>query len=329
MEIPYRSFTRSHPFRFLIGPEKASIYIHSELVKQHSETLAALVGGGMSEAEKGCAHLEDIDEDTFNRFVEFAYTGDYSVPDPTFKPVSDNEDPSNSPGTPPNHEMEAPVEDEPTNFSWGFETKTTISGGRRKVRRNGWTESSTQGHISEPIPLMQEPGFGIERQPESQQWREFKDKAHIRERPAWEPRKNLRPNEDYEPVFMCHASLYIFSDRYSIEPLRELVLQKLRLTLSRFTLFAERTGDIVHLLKYTYANTMDHDSGIDTLRNLVTDYAVCEIEKMATDHEFQDYLTEEGFAAKDLMVKLVQRLGTKTKATRDEYYAMPEPEPAY
>ncbi|KAL2418236.1 hypothetical protein ABEF95_005767 [Exophiala dermatitidis] len=326
MEIPYRSFTSSHPFRFVVGPEQTSIYVHSELVKQHSETLAALVGGCMSEAEERCAYIEDIDEATFNRFVEFAYTGDYSVPDPTFKPISDDEDPPNSLGTPANHKIERLAEDEPTNFSWGFETKKTISGRRRKVRRNGWTESSNQGHISEPIPPMQEPGFGIERQAEPQQWRDFRSKAHIRERPAWEPRKNIRPDEDYEPVFMCHASLYVFSDRYSIEPLRELVLQKLRLTLSRFTLFAERTGDIVHLLKYTYANTMDHDSGIDTLRNLVTDYAVCEIEKMATDHEFLDYLTEEGFAAKDLMVKLVQRLETKTKTTRDEYYAVPGPE---
>lgn len=34
------------------------------------------------------------------------------------------------------------------------------------------------------------------------------------------------------------------------------------------------TTDVVELLRYVYANTMDHDDGIEKLRNLVSDYLV-------------------------------------------------------
>lgn len=36
----------------------------------------------MSEAKEGSALLEDIDEHTFVRFSQYAYTGDYATPDP-------------------------------------------------------------------------------------------------------------------------------------------------------------------------------------------------------------------------------------------------------
>ena len=36
----------------------------------------------MSEAKEGCSSLEDVDTDTFVRFSEYAYSGDYTVPEP-------------------------------------------------------------------------------------------------------------------------------------------------------------------------------------------------------------------------------------------------------
>lgn len=56
--------------------------IHAELVAHHSKPLSKLVNGQMIEAKEGCACLEDVDEDTFTRFGQYAYTLDYPVPDP-------------------------------------------------------------------------------------------------------------------------------------------------------------------------------------------------------------------------------------------------------
>src|ERR1700733_507674 len=84
------SFISSHPFRFLIGPDKKTFYIHTELVAQHSSTLGALVSGPMAEAKENCAILEDVDEGTFVRFAEYMYTNDYSVPDPEIVQMASN-----------------------------------------------------------------------------------------------------------------------------------------------------------------------------------------------------------------------------------------------
>ncbi|EXJ94856.1 hypothetical protein A1O1_03254 [Capronia coronata CBS 617.96] len=327
MDIPYRSFAYSHPFKILVGPEKRAVHIHSGLLKQHSETLAALVGGGMTEAQELCAHLEDIEPDTFIRFMEFAYTGDYTVPNPELQcfssdgvagqslPGLDNQemegvgvDAPNNPVSPPKETTNWDIESD----FWRFPRASKRNSKNHTGLRNPWFERSNADVVTPPEAI-EEPGFGIQRPRDSKWWREFKSKSQPREPRAWEPRANQRPDEDYGPVLLSHAYLYVFSDRYSIKPLQELVLQKLRLTLCKFTLFPERAGDVVELLKYTYANTMDHDEGIDKLRNLVTEYVVCQIHAIATNPDFLEYLKEEGFAAKDLMVKLVQRLDPESE----------------
>lgn len=61
--------------------------------------------------------------------------------------------------------------------------------------------------------------------------------------------------EDYTEVFLCHARLYVFAEKYDIEPLRKLSKQKIHQTLIGFHLYTERVGDIVVLLRYVYANT--------------------------------------------------------------------------
>ena len=101
---------------------------------------------------------------------------------------------------------------------------------------------------------------------------------------------------------------FMFSDKYSIEPLLELVLQKLRLNLSKFELHSQRVGDIVELMKYTYEHTSDYEEAIDRLRSLVADYVVCHIKKIVGFGDFTKLLQENGDVAKDLMPKLMQRM---------------------
>ena len=36
-----------------------------------------MINGPMSEAQKGCATLQDVDRGTFIRFIQWAYTGQY------------------------------------------------------------------------------------------------------------------------------------------------------------------------------------------------------------------------------------------------------------
>ena len=271
----------------------------------------------MSEAKEKCAFLEDVDEGIFVRFTEYAYTGDYSVPDPDIiltssdvgvpNGVEDTDNKTRASASLARLTIESdapPAAPEPAGpeddwGSFGLSSKKDKKGKGKKG--NAWRED-----LAEP-----EPPLEIEEPRETksiQLWSAFVEKAHVRHHPSWEPRQNEEAFEDYTQVLLCHARLYVFSDLYQIEPLQQLARQKLRLTLSRFFLFEERVSDVVELIKYTYQNTMDHESGLDKLRSLVIDYVVCHIETIAKDKDFQKMLQDSGALANDLIQRLIPRL---------------------
>ncbi|KIW76344.1 hypothetical protein Z517_11090 [Fonsecaea pedrosoi CBS 271.37] len=294
MDIAYESFVDSEPFKFLVGPTAKPFYMHGGLATKLSDPMAALLGGGMVEAKNRYAVLKDADEDTFVRVIQFAYTGDYAVAEPKSDSVpstADNDDdiPPEAPEETVSYEDYSAAE--PAQ-SWDFP-----SGGfsrKKKGRKNN-------AFFAEAF---EDPGSLNERSKGKQAWDSFKTKAHLKETMCWDPEVNEDQHQNYTSVFLCHAKLYTFADQYLIEPLRELVLQKLRLTLSRFKLHQQRVGDVVELLKYTYANTPCRDPKIDQLRDLISDYLVCHIEKIVHHEEFFKLL-DNGDVAKDFLPKLV------------------------
>lgn len=54
--------------------------VHEDAVAQLSTPLHTLTKGGSTEARAGSAKWKDVGKETFERFVQFAYTGDYSIP---------------------------------------------------------------------------------------------------------------------------------------------------------------------------------------------------------------------------------------------------------
>ena len=125
---------------------------------------------------------------------------------------------------------------------------------------------------------------------------------------TWEPYLNADPCEDYAPVFVCHARLYVFSNRYEFDALRDLCLQKLRLTLSTYVLHQRRRPDVTQLVRYSLHHTSDFEQGPDKLRSLVSNYVVCHIEQMCAGANILDSLQECDGLARDLMSKITQRL---------------------
>ncbi|KAL6252370.1 hypothetical protein RBB50_000088 [Rhinocladiella similis] len=331
MDIPYQSFLSSDPFRFLIGPDKKPFHVHSALIAKHSDTLAALVTNGMLESEQRCAVFDDVDEDTFLHFLEFAYTGEYTVPPPQMvpEPVEDSVDEPGEPATaflsditrpygsptPNAHAAPAKVFDDgdDESLALGFPSVSEALGQAQRALKKRRTNSRPWFQDEESTaaaPESEDARHDARKKakPASELWNEFQEAARVKRIAPWKPRVNVSPWEDYSGVFLCHAKVYVFSDRYTIVALRDLALQKLRLTLSRYTLFEARTDDIVQLVKYTYSNTMDMIIGMDRLRALVMDYMVCHVEKIAKDRNFLYLLEEPGALAKDLALNLLPRL---------------------
>ncbi|KAM0667206.1 hypothetical protein ACQRIU_005061 [Beauveria bassiana] len=82
VEMAYGSILGSKPYLFLVGPQKREFFVHASLAAGQSAVLDALVNGSMQEATEGCTVWEGVDEDTFVRFGQYVYTGNYegSVP---------------------------------------------------------------------------------------------------------------------------------------------------------------------------------------------------------------------------------------------------------
>lgn len=118
------------------------------------------------------------------------------------------------------------------------------------------------------------------------------------------PATNSNADQDFGPVFIAHARLYIFADKYGIPILASLSLHKLHQTLMNFTLFTKRTVDVIALVQEVYLNTADRDEG-DHLRDLVTSYVACEIDTIGKSTEYLTLMAEGGDFVKDFW-KMVQ-----------------------
>ena len=214
--------------------------IHTALVAHHSKPLNALLSGPMLEAREGCAWLEDIDEHTFSRFGQFLYTTDYTAADPGTLPSSsdvpmENSNPSNGCADEARLQNDAPHMDEALDVAIPVELNeepemaapdpsddTGREGGvwdfgwdsRRHVKKKGRSRDAGGGPA-------------ITKSKKSLLWEKFERLSYPHPGPTFKPRKNRDAGEDFTAVFLGHARLYVFADRYDIESLRSLCLYKL------------------------------------------------------------------------------------------------------
>lgn len=57
--------------------------VHAAAIETQSKALHVLMNGGLSESHTRSANFDDVFEEDFIRFCQFAYTGDYTVASPT------------------------------------------------------------------------------------------------------------------------------------------------------------------------------------------------------------------------------------------------------
>jgi hypothetical protein len=302
----------------------------------------------MTEAKERCALFEDIDEETFVRFCEYAYTGDYPVPSPsTVTSYQDtdsrngmNEEQTREGYNPfdgisssvPGLESEGPLPEEQPQEGLVQETdddfrakdkvpepidefhtqspqqlmdmtspSLTRKKDKKRASKGAWDfDSFGQTHTS----------LGFETpQPQQRSKRNTLCEDFRMAYSSWnglifEPYKNCDPGENFTKIFLCHARLYVFADRYQIDSLRTLVLYKLRRTLAAFRLFPERVPDIFELIQFSYTNTREGDD----IRNLLTDYVVCFIEYLVPHADWGSLLEKAGSFAAEVLTKVLSRL---------------------
>ena len=218
-----------------------------------------MINGHLSEASQGFALLNDVDEGTFVRFIRWTYTKDYAAAEHTWAEIGEGPDASDTETA----QKEAPPSD--TTDAWAPSVKVK----KKKKKSNSKLHTSLK-------------------------------ESFICEYDYWSPdvmpapRSNLHPQEDYTEVFLSHARLYVFAEKYDIQPLKKLCHQKLNHTLATYTLYPERVGDVTTLLKYVYANTAETISGTEDVRTMLAHYVGTEMDTLIKYGEIKDLMLENG-----------------------------------
>jgi hypothetical protein len=94
------------------------------------------------------------------------------------------------------------------------------------------------------------------------------------------------PFSSYAAVFLSHAEIHRFGVRTGWLSLSVLSLYRLLQLLEHFTLFEERTGDIVQLLKFVFEDS----EYMENLENILRDYMVWNVEILMRNADFKSFL---------------------------------------
>lgn len=280
----------------------------------------------MSEARKGCAVLEDTDEQTFVRFGQYLYTGDYE-PAESFRLLDASmigTEPEGRVDAPPAHdggdEEPAPApapEPEPEPDPDGMTDASVAEPDGAYLEPSGWgserpakkTKPAKKKCIAPWEPDKEVSAYTEACHPTKSALRplvRFQALKYAGNFPPFSPEKNTEPCQHFTDVFLSHARVYVFAEKYDIARLRTLSLKKLHQTLCGFTIFQERTGDLAELLQYTYDNTADRMPETDDLRALVVHYFAENVEELAGDGLFREMLMGKGRLAVDLLQQMLR-----------------------
>jgi hypothetical protein len=266
--------------------------------------MTVLINGNMNEASTRCAEIENVEVKDFIRFCEYAYSGDFTVPTwkqdetpNTPEPKADmtwpEEEAAPEEAAPEEAIIEEPPPppDEPQDDGWGgtFPPGTVTKKKKSKTKR--------------PILSLREIF-------ENRTYQVDGENPRSKVQGRLKPYTNDTVDQDFTPVFLAYARLYTFAHFRAIEPLKALTLQKLHSTLKGFKLYHKRVGDIVKLAEYAYTTddlpSRGYDGSIDSLRQLVVEYIVCEINTIGMCREFVEFMEDGGEFVGDFWMTMRQ-----------------------
>ena len=310
------SIYASAPFKFIIDGNP--LYIHAELVSRNSKPLDRMINGYMSEAQKGFAVIKDVDEGTFVRFIRWAYNGYYEagkfkIDPPRVCPAWSEEEVAGEPdlAEPP---AEAPYPDEPPSEAPNEEASVVkVIEEESDIDTRDWRRFSSRKKSTKRrrnVVEVVDVNAGVS-SPSRRELKEFfiNRKPTVRQQAIsiCPPRPNQASYEDYTEVFLSHARVYVFAEKFDIQSLKALALDELHGTLQNFDLHPERTGDIIALLRYVYANTGEPVDDVEDMRTVLTHYVGFEMDILMKDKNFRDLMIEDGGPLLGDFLKMVEK----------------------
>lgn len=303
MSVSFQEILNSRLFKFIVGEnidgESTEFFVYEEALAQPSKPLYNLMRGGMIESQAGCARWDDVGKETFERFVQFAYTGDYSVPQTEHRPAENQ----------------------------GTKGKGKGKKGKKGKTENAGVVETIHPEIMDSQPditaepelaanLVPEPRlFSVHLNPYSQNKPNFRSlhfelASRDKFKNTCDPIAHFDQKQSYSDVFLGHASLYVLRDFQLIHSLKVLALYKLHQTLCIFQLNEKNTEDVIDLARFAYSEKGgggEVNGRNEGLRSLVCRYIAENAKILYTDDRFQKFL-EGGQFVKDLFKFVIERV---------------------
>lgn len=263
-------------FTFLVGQDRTPITIHADVVKDLSAPLHAMINNGvMIESATKVAVLEDVEVEVFQKFCQFAYTGDYTVDeiDPDKEDEVEDLADSTAQDTSDTKKASTPVDESQDKTSNA--TSTLIS---RQIKTTTTRKTNTS--------------------PEFQRLR-----TRIRGQ-FQKLRRYHSPGHQINYVAKIHVDIFIFADKYLIESLRRRSLDYLHYEIENIKP-CPTPKKIVRMLGYI----LDHTTPYETARmfeisDLIYRYASCHVRDLASEPAFQGLIQKRPHVAANLFKAL-------------------------
>lgn len=215
---------------FVVSENEAEFSVHATIIAKQSKALDVLINGSMGEAIAGKVIFGDVEEETFTRFCQFAYTGNYTTP--KFTRIST----SNLP------DVLSPVVI-PTGITIA-QTRSNTNWPVFRFKPPDPVPVDVRGDVKSNEPKLQKkPSKTTLRVMMYDTLKNKTEPLRTSTAARCEIRQNSDPTEDYTLVFLGHAQLYVFAEKWGIEALKNLCLLKLHQTLTTFTPYPNRRLD--------------------------------------------------------------------------------------
>jgi hypothetical protein len=265
-------------------------------VSRHSPVLHALMHSQMKDSQENRTRLSNVDWDTFTRFAEFIYGGDYNAPKVCVvlgdaeveKPRAEIDSPKAGAGYPFGRPAQtedpfdkAQEEDaEPEWLSgWTSKKKRLTRGGRIPIQKQLPPLATLADFLLPANNSLFFPKIGDTKS------------------------RNDALMCDFTEAF-CHVRLYAFAEHYQVKSLKNLALRKLHKALMDTIFHSLRVSELVQLLKLAYQSTPDLSPREEPLRDLLTYYVAWNFEALAPMKDLQSLLEAGGTSVNDICQKV-------------------------
>ncbi|KAF5858597.1 hypothetical protein ETB97_003990 [Aspergillus alliaceus] len=255
MEGAFGRYLSSPLFTFTVGVNKKEVIMHSSALAGLSQSLNALMTGEMIEAKTRHVDWSEVDvtETLKEKKKRKKRRSNVNWGEPAPEPA-------------PEPELEAPPDGAPKSDSPPEDTfcdDPEIPYRERSVW-TGHLRDAFEGSLVVPSPQSGDLDY------------------------TFTPPENIGFWEDFTPVFLEQARLYVLPDKYGIESLCQLDLSKLHQTLKSFKLYDTGVSGII------YSDTPTYGSKIDAMRNFATRHVVSVLGQIGGNECFQELLDEGG-----------------------------------